>query len=532
MKTEQKKRQKKEVGASQEQSTSLNKILNDNNSIPQNVQNLTVKMFAEGEKYSIHEHYNETPEGVRDFIEQLPITVKEFILKVGDALEVPYEYPLLGLLACASTSIGRDLFIKKGQRKIFSNVYILLIGEQGLGKSPSAELPHAPLVHKDGKFLEQYQNDIEELQKQLDDAKNKEERRKIENQIKNLVMPKNVLDDETMENIPIRMLHTHKGLLWTTDEFASLVKKQFNGKSVTDFLIKAYSNKPWDIGRKTQENLHVPFTHLTLINTTQPDIAQKLLLTPELIANGFISRHLISVVLPDDEREPVLHPYELTEEDGESYDDFMLNLYERSKRVAGAVTLSPEAKEVLAQFKYFHKIKRQEESMSVFKGFHGKIEERILKVALNLHVLKCADQWTRENVEVGMISEDTIRASYGLVKHLTIDALEKLFATHSETEEDFIREAIIKMHKDNKTHIHYDEAEKDYKIYYVTVEELFYRVRRHYKQSRPMLREALGNRCPNIGVLKKHPTLNDKGRIYYPYVFFISTHIKEIYGTD
>ena len=484
------------------------------------------------ESYLIHQHYSETPEAVRDFIEELPLVLKEHVLKVGDMLGVPYEYPLLGLLICSSICIGKDVVLKDYHREIYANIYAVIVGEQGLGKSPAIKIMIKPLREKDNQYAEKYKNDLNELRISKKAVENKEERLKIDEQINSLIKKKNVVDDETLENLAIRMVNSPKGLLWFTDELASMYQKQPSGKSVTDYLVKAYDNEPWDIGRKTQEDIHVPLTYLTTASTTQPSTAQRLLMTSELQGNGHIARHLISVVMPDEERTPEINKYKMTSLDMERYHEFMSLLYEKCKSVH-SIKLSREAEEELAAIEFLHSIARQEEPDSVFKGFHGKIGERIRKVALNLHMLKRMDAWIRkdQHFDKEYISKETIIVSYMLVKYLTIESLEKLFGTASETEEDKMRESLIKMHKDGKTEVSYDALEDGSVMHYVTVEDLFHRVKRRFKGNRSLLRETLKN-CPNLGYFGQISKMGNNGRVYKTYAFFITTDIKEIYGTD
>ncbi|MED4225394.1 DUF3987 domain-containing protein [Neobacillus cucumis] len=483
-------------------------------------------------RYPVHQYYNETPEAVRDFIEELPLVLKEHVLKVGDMLGIPYEYPLLGLLTCSSICIGKDVVLKDGHREIYANIYAVIIGEQGLGKSPAIKTMIKPLREKDKQYAEKFQNELDELHFNSKVAKNKEERLEIKEQMNSLVKKKIVVDDETLENMAIRMVNSPKGLLWFTDEMASMYQKQPSGKSVTDYLVKAYDNEPWDIGRKTQEDIHVPLTYLTTASTTQPSTAQRLLMTPELQGNGHIARHLISVVMPDEERTPEINKYKMTSLDMERYDEFMSHLYEKCKSVH-TIKLSCEAEEQLTAIEFLHSVARQEEPDSVFKGFHGKIGERIRKVALNLHMLKRMDAWIRkdQHFDEDYISKETIIVSYMLVKYLTIEALEKLFGGSNETEEDKMRETLIKMHKDGKTEVLYDAAEDGSVMHYVTREGLFDRVKRRFKKNRTLLKETLKN-CPNLGYLGQISQMRNNGRVYKTSVFFISPDIKEIYGTD
>ena len=482
------------------------------------------------EAYPIHPHYHDTKEAVKNFIEALPKVLKEHVLKVGDTINVPYEYPLLGLLSCASICIGKDVVLLDGTRKIYANIYIIIIGEQGLGKSPSIELMIVPLREKDKAFLEQFMNVKDELLTEKKQAKNKEERQEIEEQIRSLKKQKNIVDDETIENLAIRMLNSPKGLLWSTDELATLLKKQHNGSGVEDYLIKAYANAPWEIGRKSaDEDIDIPFTYLSTVTTTQPKTAEKILLKPELQGNGFIARHLISVILPDDERSPELKKYKITATDEERYNSFMLKLYEKSKTLEATIVLSQEAEEYLEYLEYYHQTQRQEEPSGVFKGFHGKIGERVRKVALILHMLQQAEILIKNLPISKEISKEVIDVAYELVKHLTIDSLEKLFSRTSATEEDKMLETLIKMNKDLKVG---QILNADNELQYVVkFDELFQRVKRRFKNNRESLRENLKN-CPNLGVLKKIQMQAKNNRWYTTEVFAISSDIKEIYEAD
>jgi hypothetical protein len=312
-----------------------------------------------------------------------------------------------------------------------------------------------------------------------------------------------------------------------TDELATLIKLQCNGKSVTDFLIKAYSNKSWDIGRKTggtQSDIHIEIPYLSTVSTTQPATAKKILLTPELQGNGYISRNLISVILADDERTPEIYPYVLTDSDIENYNEFMLSLYEKCNNMT--ISLSSDAKEYLAYIEYLHKNARQDEPSSVFKGFHGKMGEPIRKVALNLHMMQYADAFMRgKTFDVHLISKEVIEASYGLVRHLTIDALEKLFGTISESEEDKMRDTLINMYRGKQIHEWY-EADITLR-YYVTLADLFDRTKRRFTNNRELLRETLRN-CPNLGMLSKARMQGKNGRWYQTEVFYISDEMQVI----
>lgn len=487
------------------------------------------------ENYIEHFHYqNETPYTIKNFIEMLPKVVKEHVLKVGDSLEVPYEFPVAGLLACSSVCIGKNICVKIGARKTYANVYIITIGEQGLGKSPSIDLMIEALTEHDQRYLTQFLNDRDELLRNKKDAKGREEKQEIQEQIDKLEKIKNVVDDETVENIMgVRMVSSEKGLLWNTDELANMIELKCGGKSVTDFLIKAYSNRHWDIGRKTggvQGDIHIDISYLSTVSTTQPATAKRLLLTPELQSNGFIARNLLSVVLADDERTPELSPYTVDDSDLDRYNEFMSFLYVKSKSLTKPIRLSESAESALDTIKYLHKVARQKDPTSVFKGFHGKMGEPVLKVALNLHMLRYADALMKgEPFDAYSISKEVIEASYGLVKHFTVDALEKLFATMSETEEDKMRETLIKMNTEGEIAMQYDPDITGRA--YATFDNIYKRTRRRFNQNREMLREALRN-CPNLGMLSKTQLQGKNGRRYTTEVFYISDEAQVYFQAD
>jgi hypothetical protein len=443
----------------------------------------------------------EKQEIVNRVINALPPVFQHAVIRVSEALNTPPEWALLSLLSTTATAIGTGTYIKRGgYSRVYGNLYNLIVAEQGAAKSPIVRILTNALKNIQLKL-------IRDFHQQMKDSENTEEK-PVKKQI--------ILKNETQENIIYRMKNHPKGVLWSPDELSTVLDKTYSGKDIVSFLLNAFENEMESQGRATKDDIDIETTYLSLIYTTQPHTAKKKFLTEKNLSNGFCARHLITSAK---ELEPTLNKKELQEGELSQYElaiEFLYHTLTESNPVE--VTFNSDVKNFLNVLDYQSQIQRKETLSSALKGFYGKRVDRVLKVALNLHMMNWANsqQSGTGSYNKHILSLKCVETARDIVD-MTIEDFKELLEESDEDVQDKLLHYITTLvKKDGK-------FTNDENFVFITVRHLLDKVRHPFKINSGAELEQLLRQCPELGYLDLK---QGKGKRKTS-VFYLSQELKD-----
>jgi phage/plasmid primase-like uncharacterized protein len=352
-----------------------------------------------------------------------PPEIEASLLAAAAAFNVPYTVPAVTLLVAAAAAIGRtrSLIVKNGW-EVFANIYLAIVAESGLGKTPCSSKIMRPLRKQDYECYQNYQLEYEAYEaKKAKWAKETKRNRATSKDSPKPVQPSQkeiFLDDATMEKVGKTLEANPRGILWYRDElaglFSDLGKYSSKGKDTGDKarLLSAYNCGPWKTSRATQKDVYVPAACITLFGTIQPNVMKRCFseedkqsgLTQRMI---FIrcERHTPSLWIEDEYDDLAAKPVVGALE-------FLLGLQLRENDEPHEIHFSKDAKSAFV--KWFNdkawEIHNTPE-LQRYKTLLPKQQEQMFKLSLTLHMLEC---WANGQDDNDLISVKTVNRAIAL----------------------------------------------------------------------------------------------------------------------
>jgi hypothetical protein len=366
-------------------------------------------------------------ERIPDFpVDCLPPVLAAQARAISDVCGVPLGMSAPMVLATASASIGRGLRVRSLPGRITpANLYILVSGMSGTGKSLSFKHATAPLAGMQKTLRREFEETVKprldadhaDLTQQLDELKRSlkgitgEEREqvviemarcnaaleKIEKKRAGCLL---YVDDVTPEKLAEMMMEQGEGFAHfnadAADQLGIILGTRYgDGKHTSDSLwLKSFTGDPVAISRKNGKSTFLESPCLTVLFVCTPDKVRELFGTLRLSSGGLLPRFLVcdSHARPqplDEEAEET--PNRLPTEAAQPYEASLFAAFERYRISANddpdEIGLTPGARRTVTQhWNRFSEVAKEGED-SPFAARHTEIA---IRIALVLHVFKRA----------------------------------------------------------------------------------------------------------------------------------------------
>jgi hypothetical protein len=260
-------------------------------------------------------------------IEVFPLDIQDYIIECNRTLGNSIDYMCSSFLWMMSVIFGNSYKIKvKNGWNESPILWLILVGKQGIGKSPSISNIIKPLIDINSREYRKY---IKEMNRYDEySALDKEEKRNsIE--VKKPLKKQFIAVDITLEAL-IELHEANKNAVGVfRDEVAGWIKdmNKYRAGSDVEHWLSSWSNSPIYLNRKTAKSSYVDKPHMPVLGGVQPSIFSQFY-TEENRENGFIDRLLISYPeLTIDE----YNDAEISEEKTQYYNDIIIELFDRVK---------------------------------------------------------------------------------------------------------------------------------------------------------------------------------------------------------
>jgi hypothetical protein len=344
-----------------------------------------------------------------------PSAVQRIVEEHSRAFAVSMDIPGCALLSLVGACIGRSrgVLIRSGWIE-HSNLWIVIVGESGTGKSPATRSIQAPAFQLEHKWYGEYREALKQHQHELEKRNSVARKDRL-----NLGLPPEppawkqlILDDATPEALTDALESNPKGILWYRDELAGLIldlDKYSSGKdgSTKSRLMSAYDSGPWKVNRVSKRRF-IPHANLSIFGTIQPAALPAIFSNMDA-ATGFLPRFIF--VRTVQSQPPVWTDDSVSVESKDTLTTLIENLlgFDMNSDDEPLVIGVEQSAKAIFKAWYDHQAYEPwvEAEANVYKAVLAKLRGQCLRLALNLHCI------------------DAVLAGHSEMKALTAKTMEK-----------------------------------------------------------------------------------------------------------
>jgi hypothetical protein len=398
------------------------------------------------EEFVVEESTTQPIENIDFPIHIFPKEIQLYMRECNSKLNASIDFMSVSFIWLMSVLIGNTLKVKVKNGWVDSPiVWISVIGEAGVGKTPDLKLILKPLLDLNSQEIKRYAKRQKEFQAY--DKMSKEDK-DINATVEAPIKSQLIVDDITIESLVDIHSYNPKSIGVFKDELAGWFKdmNKYREGSDKERYLSAWSGDSIILNRKTAEDAFVENPFIPILGGIQPSIFKDFQ-TSENESNGFLDRMLFcdpkkDAQYPTDEE---INPILITQ-----YRDAIFNIKEhidnQLTRIEDGVInpyileLNAEAKE---EYKKSHialvDLMRSDEELSHHKGMFAKQITYIPRFSLLIEFVNCIfrDEFPKD------ISKDSIVKATELSNYFISMAKNN----KSENKEDFKIKEFISKHK-------------------------------------------------------------------------------------
>jgi len=230
-------------------------------------------------------------------LEAFPVEVSSLLHETARAFVVPLEVPTACFLGALTCAVGRSraISIKPGWLE-HGNLWICLVAESGVGKTPCAAALFKPLREAEFKRFKEWQDAMNRYHDQKQNLKRtKDDELTADAPVKPFRVQYTV-EDATPEAVSIVLEQNPRGVLWRADELAGMIanldRYAASGREggTRSRLLSAYDCQEWKTNRTDAErNQYVPAACVSIFGGIQPGILTRVFEGHD-VSSGFLPR--------------------------------------------------------------------------------------------------------------------------------------------------------------------------------------------------------------------------------------------------
>lgn len=287
-----------------------------------------------------------------------------YIDHITDIYNCPRDYVVFCVMSAISTAIGTNISSNDGKYINSTQIWGILIGEQGYSKSEPLRLAFNPLFDLDLEKKEQYKDALKNWKEGTPKP----------------TFEHTILSDTTPEYKYNLLSRNKRGIVYHRDEIAGKFAdvNRYNNNSEVETELSIYNHHQIYVNRKSEEPIIISHPFMNQIGSIQPDILVKYIGNDIFINNGYVTRWLF--ILPENRNISYYSEKVLDEKIINRYNKYIR--YISSSEDLGAVTYSDKAK--ILYIKYFDELqdKIKNGTDNYEKGIYAKLQIHVQRWAL------------------------------------------------------------------------------------------------------------------------------------------------------
>jgi hypothetical protein len=368
-------------------------------------------------------------------IDIFPEDIQTYMKMCNSTLSSNIDYMGCSFLWLLSLIIGNSVKVKvKGGWIESAIIWISLVGEAGIGKTPSISRIIYPLKKINNQEIKKYikNSALYEAWNALD-----KKEKQVNVEVKKPSKAQIIVSDFTIEAITDLHEESKNAIGVFCDELAGWYKdmNKYRAGSDLEFWLSSWSNEGIAVNRKTAKSSFVESPILPVLGGIQPKILVEFF-TEQNKDNGFIDRMLTSY---PDLKVDEYNDNELSEDVIEWYNDYVVNFYNKIKHEVIKLDTDCEIKSKIAfqsdeskkqWIRIFNEItahQNSDDENEYMKSMYPKQKSYIPRFALMLNTLYWYDN--PEQNQLGVISEKSMLNAEKLSKYFVFMAKKHKLST-------------------------------------------------------------------------------------------------------
>jgi hypothetical protein len=226
-------------------------------------------------------------------IDVFPKSIQNYIMTCHETLNSSIDYMGCSMLFMLSIIVGNSMVIevKKGWKET-ANLWLVLVGKAGIGKTPSINNIVFPLMKQNTREIKKY---IKDSAKHEQYERLSDEEKQLSEKVQRPKKTQFIVNDVTIEALVDMHSENKNGIGVVRDELAGWFKDMNRYKQGSDLehWLSSWSGKEINMNRKTAKSSFVERAFIPVLGGIQPDIMDSIY-TSENKENGFVDRMLFS----------------------------------------------------------------------------------------------------------------------------------------------------------------------------------------------------------------------------------------------
>jgi len=396
---------------------------------------------------------SESPNPWQSFpLETFPPLLRNYVTEVSKSIGIDVANNAVCVLSIISGIIGRTFWLKTKQGYVEpAMLWVALIADSGLGKSPALTYAQEPVVQLQREEFDRFGVEMEQYDVNLDTYKQAQKQRKngplvgLTKPVKPVVHRYFISDCTTEAVLPILSENPY-GVCLIRDELAAFFNGmdayRSGGKVDLQFYIEIHGSRFVQSDRKKdREHVVAKTPSVSIVGGIQSDvIRQTVKREPEFMTTGFGARFLMAYPPAEPIRwnDNVVDPITQMQ-----YHGLIGKLLEYRERFIpdepGTVELMPEAKALIFDFQNRH----ADDSLGIADGNVRYVENKAgmhcARLCLTLHVVKCIES---DIDPTSLVTPETMRDAITLTEWFLNEA-HRIYAMFAGKMEPLDRVALL-----------------------------------------------------------------------------------------
>ena len=331
-------------------------------------------------------------------LEYLPKWLQDTVKDHAESYGTPSELWATAFLCGIAAAAGSKIKLQHGNYTNYPQLWIMIIGKSGDGKSDAGRVAFRRLGEIDNDRYIKYQSEYQEWKETEGGTPPRWDQL--------------LINDTTPEALYRAMGYSRTGLTLYRDELSGWFSDfgRYNKSGEIGHYLSIFDNQSFSINRKGDQPLLISNPLLNIYGTIQPGVLSEVLGKNNFEVSGFAQRFMF--VYPDFKRKP----YRRTTTPSTEYYDRVIDAIAQSE-TDDTISLSGEAENEYEKF-YNEMEDLRVDADDFWAAVYAKAHIQVLRMALTVKVARLAE------VNTLYIEEDDMRAAIGMQRYF-IDSLER-----------------------------------------------------------------------------------------------------------
>ena len=364
-------------------------------------------------------------------VDVFPKKLQEIIFEASDKYQFSLDYLGAGMLSAASTAIGisHKVEVKNGWKEK-ANLFTVIVGRPGDSKSHALNFCFKPLHIKENQFFLEYENQLLEYEKSLNDiTENK-------NKLEKPILKKFLISDFTPEALILVHSNNKRSLCIYVDELKGWLSNfnRYNNSGEAETYLSFWTGTQVTTDRASGKSLRLEDPFIGVIGSTQIAVLKEFAKGGRS-SNGFIDRLLF--VYPETQKTLKWNINKIDNIHLENYYTIISNLIELENNKDDKSVLIPIEKKAKLHLFDWQNNRPENYLFDYERSIDIKLQQYVIRFALILQLIHhVVDDKPKKQIELFAIKggiqlfeyfyHNAIRVRHEITKKNYLDTLTEL----------------------------------------------------------------------------------------------------------